>query len=118
MIAEVLKKLQAKHTPEFDFTPPLPPEGATASERFENFHEKNPHIFENLRNLAEYHAKRGERISVKLLFEEMRNIYRMGTNGDGEYAINNNYTSFYARMLIDRCPHLAGRIEIRKQRVA
>ena len=54
MIADILKKLQAKHTPEFDFTPPLPPEGATASERFENFHQKNPHIFENLRNLAEY----------------------------------------------------------------
>lgn len=118
MIGSLLRKLQARHTPEFDFTPPLPPEGETPAERFQNFHAKNPHIFENLRNLAEYHAGRGERISVKLLFEEMRNIYRMSTNGDGEYAINNNYTSFYARMLIERCPHLAGKIEIRKQRVA
>lgn len=111
----------ARHTPELDFTPPLPAEGKTLSDRFEDFDCNNPHVFANLRILAETHGRRGERISVKLLFEELRNLYRISTtfseNG-GEYALDNSFTSFYARKLREVLPlEYASKIEIRKQRV-
>ena len=112
------KKEADRMTPEFDFSPPLPAEGKTISERFEDFDRKNPHVFANLRILAESHGRRGERISVKLLFEELRNLYRISTRGE-EYALNNNYTSFYARLLAKALPpEYARKIEMRRQRVA
>ncbi|MEL7555686.1 MAG: hypothetical protein AAGU26_05875 [bacterium] len=111
----------ARHTPELDFSPPLPAEGKTLSDRFDDFDRNNPHVFANLQILAETHGRRGERISVKLLFEELRNLYRISTRFSkqgGEYALDNSFTSFYARKLRDVLPsEYAEKIEIRKQRV-
>jgi hypothetical protein len=105
-------------TPPLNFAPPLPPEGLTWQERFEDFDQKNPHVLANLRILAEAHVRRGERISMKMLFEELRNLYRITARGDGEYGLNNNWTSFYARRLVEVAPEFSDKIEMRKQRVS
>jgi hypothetical protein len=104
-------------TPQFNFTPPLPPEGITMQERFEDFDQKNPHVLANIRILAEAHVRRGERLSMKMLFEELRNLYRITAKGDSDYGLNNNWTSFYSRRLIEVAPEFEGKLELRKQRV-
>jgi len=112
-------RIADRMTPQFDFTPPLPPEGVTMQERFEDFDRINPHVLANIRILAEAHSRRGERLSMKMLFEELRNLYRITAKakGDSDYGLNNNWTSFYARRLIEVAPEFKDKLELRKQRV-
>lgn len=85
-------------------------------ERFQEFHETNPHVYEQLRNLALRLKRRGRtRYGMKGLFEVLRWQHAMETD-DPEFKLNNNYTAHYARLLMEREPELAGFFEIRKSR--
>jgi hypothetical protein len=69
-------------------------------ERFQRFHEANPHVYDELRKLA-YRARRAgaRRIGVKMLFEVLRWRHTLRTQGD-DFKLNNNYHSRYARLLM------------------
>lgn len=89
--------------------------GATTEERFREFHKQNPHVYANLRGLA-LQAKRAgaTKGGVKQLFEILR--YSSLTTTGKEWKLNNIYTSWYARLLMEREPELAGFFEIRRLR--
>jgi hypothetical protein len=65
------------------------------------FHEANPHVYEALKQIAHQVKAAGKpRYGMKALFERLRWISTFETEGD-PYKLNNNYTAFYARMLME-----------------
>lgn len=90
--------------------------GMTLDQQFDAFHAANPHVYSNLRRLALDAARRGRKMGIKALYEVLRWQYSMNTTDDvSEFKLNNNYTSFYARLLMDQEPELAGYFETRTQ---
>ena len=110
------RRLHQPVQPALDFNPPQPANlELTLEARFKAFHQANPHILAELRRLAHGHVARGaRRISVKLLFEELRTRCP-ATAGEDGYKLNNVFTPFYARILAAE-PTLAGRIELRQRK--
>lgn len=94
----------------------VPPrvEGETPQERFDRFHELNPHVYEALRVLARDLVRAGrQRLGINMLVEVLRWQRMLRTEGD-DYKLNNNYAPFYARKLMADDPYLAGVFETRK----
>jgi hypothetical protein len=92
--------------------------GMTQEEAFTAFEGANPHVYENLRKLAlEAHATRpAEKLGMKYLFEILRWEYLTKTDRPAnEFALNNNFTAYYARLLMAREPQLRGVFELRRQ---
>lgn len=102
----------------FDTRPLIDPDyhdGMSIEERFQAFHEANPHVYHALRKMALDLRRRGfRRYGIKALFEVLRFNHAIQTNGDA-YKLNNNYTALYARLLMEREPHLRGFFETRKR---
>ncbi len=98
----------------------LPMEGAarsgTMAERFEEFHRLNPHVYELIMDIALELKKAGhQRAGMKLIFERIRWLYYIGTKGD-DFKLNNNYTAFYARLVMEHRDDLEGFFQLRRQR--
>jgi len=88
-----------------------------AQERFEAFAKENPQVLEAIIRLAELLKQRGFRkTSMSLIFERLRWIYAIQTGGD-DYKLNNDYRSFYARVVPLVAPHLEGFFEYRRQTI-
>jgi len=97
----------------FPTTDERPP---TLRERFEQFHADNPQVYDGLRELALRARRRGhERYGIKGLFEILRWQHAMETT-DEEFKLNNDFTAFYARLLMDREFELDGFFETREQK--
>lgn len=89
---------------------------ASIQERFEAFHQANPHVYEALRRMALDMRLRGmQRYGIAGLFEVLRYRYAMQSNGD-EYKLNNDYRALYARLLMEREPALRDFFELRCRR--
>lgn len=73
----------------------------TTAERFEAFHAENPHVYQVLVRLArEWVAATDRRkLGVKTLYERARWEIAVDTR-DADYRLNNNYTPFYARLIM------------------
>lgn len=84
-------------------------------ERFQVFHAANPHVADALESLAAQWLRHHDRVGIKALFERLRWESGIQTAGDA-YRLNNNYTAFYARLLIERRPEWAHCIAVRAQR--
>lgn len=90
--------------------------GASLEEQFAAFHAANPHVYHALRRLALDMTRRGQRrIGIGMLFEVLRWQYVMATHDPNGFKLNNNYRSFYARLLHDNEPELHGVFEMRQQ---
>ena len=89
---------------------------ATLDETFEEFHERNPHIYHRLVEYALMVKRAGRKIGMKALFERLRWDYMIQTRFKGDYKLNNNYTSRYARLLMEQEPELDGFFETRELR--
>ena len=80
---------------------------ATIQQRFEAFHEANPHVYSRLllmtRNL---HRLGRERVGIATLYEALR-YETLTTTGD-HYRLNNSFRSHYARLIMETHPDLAG----------
>lgn len=82
--------------------------------RFKDFHGANPHVYAKLRELALHMVRIGrKRYGMKGLVEVVRWNINMETTGT-EFRINNNYTAFYARLLMAREPELDGFFQTRE----
>ena len=93
---------------------PLPAE-LTAQEKWEIFHANNPQVGEELRRMALNLKARGRsHYGMRALIEVLR-FNRAIDTSDPDYKLNNNYTPFYARWLMDTEPALEGFFEIRSQ---
>jgi hypothetical protein len=90
--------------------------GLTLDQQFEQFHAANPHVYDALRRLALDAARRGRRFGIGMLFEVLRYEYGIRTSDQSsEFKLNNNYRSFYSRLLMEREPELDGYFETRTQ---
>jgi len=90
--------------------------GLSWAERFEIFHAANPHVAKALEALAGQWLQRHKRASVKALFERLRWESGLQTHGEA-YRLNNSFTAFYARLLIERRPEWADAFEIRERSI-
>lgn len=92
---------------------------ATLADRFEAFATANPAVEESIVAIArELRDKHGiERVGIALIFERLRWLYAIRTQGDA-YRLNNSFRAFYARRIMERHGDLAGFFEVRRQRFA
>jgi len=83
------------------------PRTGSIAERAERFHARNPAVYLFARDVCRYlKRRRVEHYGMKAVWEIMRFKY-LETHGD-LYKLNNNYTAWYARRLMEQEPDLAG----------
>jgi hypothetical protein len=97
----------------------------TIEERFIEFDEKNPHVFEKLREFAlqmkrsrgvKHTGRARSKYSMKALWERLRWHVMFEMECRGEWKLNNNFTALFARKLMEEEPELEGFFETRKRR--
>lgn len=101
-----------------DLLPISEPEYAaelTIAQRFEAFHQANPHVAKALEALAAQWLKRHDRASMKALFERLRWESGLQTHGEA-YRLNNDFTAHYARLLIERRPQWRDAFQLRERK--
>lgn len=87
----------------------------TTAERFERFHEANPHVYRTLCRLARQWVNRTGRrkVGIGALFERARWEISIETN-DPDFKLNNNYRAYYARLIMATEPDLGELFELRR----
>lgn len=76
--------------------------------RFERFHSKNLSVYTKLVGLAREVKARGRgHYGIEPLFARLRWHFEFETEGDS-FKLNNNYTSRYARLIMENEPDLRG----------
>lgn len=88
----------------------------TLKERFCLFHALNPQVHDELERMAQALVDRGRtRVGIKCLVETLRwQFYMTTTDPSSRFKINNSYSSFYARLLLDEHPSWADLFELRQ----
>lgn len=82
-------------------------------QKFEAFHRRNPHVYKAIVQIAlDLKARGFGRCSIWLIFNRLRWLYAIQTSGD-EYRLNNNFTAYYARLVMATVPDLDGFFETR-----
>lgn len=84
---------------------------------FERFHRANPDVYETLVRLARrWRTRHPEQpCGIGMLYEVARWTIAFRTVGE-PLKLNNNYRAFYARLIMEREPDLAGLFHTRRQR--
>ncbi len=81
---------------------------------FWNFHTNHPEVYKGLVRLAYQAVNAGrERIGIKMLFEVLRWEWIITPDTSEEFKLNNNYTSRYARLIMEE-PGLGDVFETRR----
>lgn len=93
---------------------PAPGPDATIAERFEVFHDANPHVYVVLVRLAREWMERTGRhkLGMKSLYERARWDLAIATNSP-DFRLNNDFTPFYSRLLMAEHPDLADLFDLR-----
>lgn len=91
--------------------------GQSLEQQFQAFHADNPHVYRSLRRLAlDLRARGVRKYGIAGLFEVLRWQHAMTTTDpSSDFKLNNNFRSFYSRILMDNEPSLAGFFETREQ---
>tara|TARA_R100000808_G_C2061673_1_gene92837 strand:+ start:266 stop:535 length:270 start_codon:yes stop_codon:yes gene_type:complete len=77
------------------------------------FHEANPHVYEELLRICRFVRGRGvERWGIAACFERLRWLSQFEVQGDDPYRLNNNFRAWYSRLLNNE-PGLEGLFEVR-----
>lgn len=86
--------------------------------QFEEFHHKNPKVYEELVKLARQAKRAGRtKIGIKMLFEVVRWQRFLATDdAHSDFKLSNNYHSRYARLIMEREPDLEGLFDLRELR--
>lgn len=84
------------------------------SARFERFHEENPAVYATLVRLAREWVERTGRhkIGIATLYERVRWEIAITTT-DPDFKINDHYRAYYARLIMQQEPDLAGLFDLR-----
>lgn len=83
---------------------------------FWRFHRLNPHVYDELIAMTREAKAHGlKRIGMKMLFEVLRWNTALRTYGD-EFKLCNNYTAYYARLIMVCEPDLDGMFVLRRLR--
>jgi len=88
--------------------------GDTTAEKFFAFHAENPKVYATLARLArEWIAWTGRHnLGIATLFERTRWEIAM-TTSDPDFKLNNTHRAWYARLLMQKEPDLAGLFDLR-----
>jgi len=82
---------------------------ASLKEKFEAFHRANPKVYEELKRLAMILVARGhKKIGIAMLYEQMRWQWFEQTTDVSGFKLSNNHRAYYARLLMQQEPVLAG----------
>jgi hypothetical protein len=93
--------------------------GATIQERFEAFHKRNKWVLDALEQLAIRELQEGFKTSIDYLVHQLRWHYRRSTHRPaGDFKISNDYTSRYARLLLEKNPSLGAIITTKELKTA
>jgi hypothetical protein len=109
--------IMPKFEPQFDEQLTLMPDKIFMD--FIEFHEKHPKVYQTLRKMAfEWHEAGNGKLGIGMLFEVMRwnESLRPDKDPDAKFALNNNFRSHYARLLMFNEPDLRNLFEIRQLR--
>lgn len=91
---------------------------APIQEKFEEFHAAHPDVYSLFKRFCgELKSAGRTRYGSKSVIERIRWHYATTSEGE-EFKINNNFTSRYARMLIDEHPEYQNFFELRVIRTA
>lgn len=91
----------------------------TIEDAFWRFHDENPHVFAHFIRYAMEAIKAGKkRLSSKLIINRIRWEMHLRTNSDDGFAINDAFTSHYARLFITKYPQYDSFFELRRLRAA
>lgn len=84
-------------------------------ERFLYFHQRNPEVYAHLLRLALQAKRKGrDRIGIKMLWEVLRWNVWLDTGSTPKLC--NDFHAYYARLLMQQEPELAGMFELRELR--
>jgi hypothetical protein len=87
-------------------------------ERFEHFDQAHPEIYEEFRAIAHDLLRRGRsHYGSKAILEVIR-YNRILSGKDEKFKINNNYSSRYARKLMEEDERFRGFFEVRELKSA
>lgn len=112
-ISEKLKKAAPMHDDQWELTFDDPPE-LTPPEKFESFHNANPGVYCVLVELTRQAQRSGRtKVGIKALFERARWELSIATDETAP-KLNNDYTAYYARLIMRQEPDLAGIFEVRR----
>jgi hypothetical protein len=90
----------------------------TLQQKFERFHQQNPHVYRHIISLVrEARANGVRRIGMSLIIDRIRWDHLIQTKGD-TFKINQNYASRYTRLLLDEHPEWEDMFETRSLRCA
>lgn len=87
----------------------------TLTERFVDFHTRSPGVYVALVRLARQwvQATGRRRLGIATLYERVRWEMAVATS-DADFKLNNDYRAFYARLIMQNEPDLAGLFETRR----
>ncbi len=75
------------------------------AEKFCAYHQENPQVYEEFKKFTYKTIKKGfKNYSAKGIFELIRWHSGVSANGEDGFKVNNNYTSFYARLFEKQHP--------------
>lgn len=87
---------------------------------FWKFHKDHPEVYRLLVKFSlEWREARGKdaQLGMKALFERVRWERYMDMKDEEGWKLNNNYTAFYARLLMESDSRLKGLFQLRRQRL-
>ena len=84
-----------------------------AEVKFQNFHRKNPHVYDMYKKFAFQLINKGHfKIGTNMIIERIRWEAKLVTS-DKVYKMNNNYAPHYARLFCREFPDHRHRFEMR-----
>lgn len=92
---------------------------STIKKSFSDFHESNPHVYDDLVRMCRKFRSRGNtgRIGIGMLFEVLRWNSHVSTIRDkSDFKLNNNFRSRYARLIMKENPDLRDIFQLREIR--
>lgn len=94
---------------------PVPGAKDNLQKQFELFHKQNPHVLDTIIRIAAHlkDEKNFRRCGMRLIFNHLRWLYAIKTEGD-EYKINNNHSPYYARTIMALRKDMEGFFSVRK----
>lgn len=82
---------------------------------FERFHARNPHVYIILRDYSLRMFRKGRtRYSIRTIYHVVRWHYDIRTEQVDEFKLNDHWTPYYARMLMENESELEGFFETRE----
>jgi hypothetical protein len=85
--------------------------------RFLAFHKANPHVFEALKRMTREAHDAGHIVGIRCFWEVLRwDVIRNTVRIEGEFKLNDHYTTHYARLIMESDPNLHGFFELRRIR--